>query len=633
MLDEPNTWIVMSDVAEDELFRDFAVPYNTFVALATATSFTPSSQQNAAALILADLDNKKNQEAISKTCRDFSSETRVKTAPTSQGQQGTQLAKLAPLVIDLKEIYCVKNELPISSQSFGRWSSESRLNMWRPFPDMLRNLNGLQLDIVSHEVAPFVTLTNTDGVWEMGGYYGEILQVLAKEINFTYTLRPVDDRTYGELIKGKWNGMIAELVNKKSDLAICDISLTNDRKEAVEFSPGLSHASVKIFYKKPGEKFHFRLYILPFDFETWMLVIVSMVVSGCALHVASKLSPNSSRQQLVVDEKEKVKAEHDFSLANCLLVAYDGFVQQGADVDPKDLPGKIIFVTIYMSFVIVFSSYTSIFTSFLTIKDTKLQFETLKELLADSSFSLGVQKGTSQLNYIQNRDEMSAAWKVMQKDPANLVDSIEAGLERAKKMKYAFLTPEEATTFVLKEGVCEFDIAKEVIIHDTFHMAYQKNFLYKETFDAYIHRLIESGILQRIQKHFEWSNVRCDSGSDVQSLGFKRVVSLFLLLGGAAVAASVILTFEKIVYPRLGGGGGKADRRMLSLKRWNPTMHQDKHNFAITQDAHSDSPRHFALFNSPGHTVMPGYNLPGHTVVPGYGMRQDMFSKQYIFQS
>ena len=46
------------------------------------------------------------------------------------------------------------------------------------------------------------------------GYCIELLEKVSRIVGFNYTIKLVDDGTYGSFIDGKWNGIVSELIEK-----------------------------------------------------------------------------------------------------------------------------------------------------------------------------------------------------------------------------------------------------------------------------------------------------------------------------------------------------------------------------------------------------------------------------------
>ena len=67
------------------------------------------------------------------------------------------------------------------------------------------------------------------------GHSIELLQLLAKDLNFVPNVYIVEDGSYGSKVNGSWNGLIGDVHRKKADLAVAPLMLTKGRSEAVDF--------------------------------------------------------------------------------------------------------------------------------------------------------------------------------------------------------------------------------------------------------------------------------------------------------------------------------------------------------------------------------------------------------------
>lgn len=56
-----------------------------------------------------------------------------------------------------------------------------------------------------------------DGSIKYSGFCMELLERLAKDLKFSYTIYETPDQQYGQFRNGKWNGMIREILDGVSD--------------------------------------------------------------------------------------------------------------------------------------------------------------------------------------------------------------------------------------------------------------------------------------------------------------------------------------------------------------------------------------------------------------------------------
>lgn len=59
------------------------------------------------------------------------------------------------------------------------------------------------------------------------GYCVDLLEKISKICGFNYTIKPVADGVHGNLVNGKWNGIIKEIIDKVSFKAMQIIKIIN----------------------------------------------------------------------------------------------------------------------------------------------------------------------------------------------------------------------------------------------------------------------------------------------------------------------------------------------------------------------------------------------------------------------
>ena len=112
----------------------------------------------------------------------------------------------------------------------------------------------------------------------------DLLEMLKSQLNFTYTITKPADLAYGTLINGSWNGVIKELDENNIDLAICDLTVTKERAEVVDFTVGLIKIANKLYMKKPERDFSWTTFIDVFNHRLMIALMILLVVLSFAVY-------------------------------------------------------------------------------------------------------------------------------------------------------------------------------------------------------------------------------------------------------------------------------------------------------------------------------------------------------------
>ena len=70
---------------------------------------------------------------------------------------------------------------------------------------------------------------------QYSGFCVDMLEKISKICNFTYSIRLVEDGLHGTQMKnGRWNGIVRELIDKKSDLAVAALTISFQREQVYD---------------------------------------------------------------------------------------------------------------------------------------------------------------------------------------------------------------------------------------------------------------------------------------------------------------------------------------------------------------------------------------------------------------
>ena len=143
-------------------------------------------------------------------------------------------------------------------------SNYSQVNV---FPNVLNGFNGAALKYVFFRGDHYIQ--ESKGVYT--GNYIKLLELMAEELNFTFTVYEPEDGLYGDIEDGEWTGEIRVLIDKKADLAAA-LSVSPERSSVVDHpNTAVDVDEMLIIYHKPDPIF-MSLYILtmPFQLSVWM---------------------------------------------------------------------------------------------------------------------------------------------------------------------------------------------------------------------------------------------------------------------------------------------------------------------------------------------------------------------------
>ena len=92
----------------------------------------------------------------------------------------------------------------------------------------------LKLILFKFDFRANLTITHHNGSYYQccSGFCIDLLEKFAQELGFTYELVRVEDARWGTYQHGKWNGLVADLINRKTDMVMTSL-ITNSEREAV----------------------------------------------------------------------------------------------------------------------------------------------------------------------------------------------------------------------------------------------------------------------------------------------------------------------------------------------------------------------------------------------------------------
>ncbi|XP_020619404.1 glutamate receptor 4-like [Orbicella faveolata] len=243
------------------------------------------------------------------------------------------------------------------------------------------------------QTAPFVIRKKEeqDGAAWYEGYCIDLLNELARNLKFTYEIYHSPDGLYGaEKENGTWNGMIGELVNKRADIAVAALTITERRDKVVDFSVPYMYYTEEMLLKKTSStaKIDYLQFLTPFETYVWFAILTSLMVISITLFTINYFSPYRYK-----DDTDKATSE-EFSFFNGVWFALASLLQQGTNNTPRNLPGRILAGCYWFCILIWVSTYTANLAAFFSVKNTVSPINNLEDIV-ESSYQVGVYDSSS----------------------------------------------------------------------------------------------------------------------------------------------------------------------------------------------------------------------------------------------
>ncbi len=126
-----------------------------------------------------------------------------------------------------------------------------------------------------------------------------------------------------------------------------------------------------------------------------------------------------------------------FSVMNSLWFALGALMQQGTDLAPRSLSGRIVGGAWWFFSLILISSYTANLAAFLTVERMVTPIKSADELSQQTEIEYGALVGGSTLSFFKNSkiSVYARMWEFMSARPYVLTNTTQEGIERVRKSK------------------------------------------------------------------------------------------------------------------------------------------------------------------------------------------------------
>ncbi|MCJ8734005.1 hypothetical protein PDJAM_G00230500 [Pangasius djambal] len=406
------------------------------------------------------------------------------------------------------------------------------------------------------------------------GYCVELAAEIAKHVGYQYKLKIVADGKYGarDPETKMWNGMVGELVYGKADVAVAPLTITLVREEVIDFSKPFMSLGISIMIKKPTKsKPGVFSFLDPLAYEIWMCIVFAYIGVSVVLFLVSRFSPyewhaedceergesstnqagSLSGQNAQNQAQQNPEQNNEFGIFNSLWFSLGAFMQQGCDISPRSLSGRIVGGVWWFFTLIIISSYTANLAAFLTVERMVSPIESAEDLAKQTEIAYGTLDAGSTKEFFR-RSKIAVfekMWSYMKSAPSVFVKTTDEGVIRVRKSKgkYAYLLESTMNEYIEQRKPCDTMKVGGNLDSKGYGVATPKGSPLRNRVNLAVLKLNEQGLLDKLKNKWWYDKGECGSGGGdskdkTSALSLSNVAGVFyILIGGLGLAMLVAL--------------------------------------------------------------------------------------------
>lgn len=391
------------------------------------------------------------------------------------------------------------------------------------------------------------------------GFAIDLIRALSEIEHFNYTFVLRDDKDNGNKnsITGQWSGMLGEIINGTTDMAITDLTINSQRVEDVDFSLPFMNLGIAILFQKPKEAPpNFFSFAEPLAGSTWACIIATYIGIAVSLYILGRICPSEwVNPYPCIQDPEFL--ENQFTLGNCFWFTTGAMMQQGSELAPRATATRIVAGMWWFLILIIIASYTASLAAVLATENPQKLFTDVKSLVENAELKkirYGAKANGTTYNFFKNSKKpvYQKVFEHMRIHPEDMVKNNDEGVKLALTEQYA-LFMEDTTLSYETQRHCNLEMYGDLLDNKGYGIALKKGSPYRSRLSSAILKLKADGVIDSLKRKW-WEEKRgggrCVSiaSPDATPLSFKHVEGVFMVTIQGLIFGFAAIILERFIH-------------------------------------------------------------------------------------
>jgi len=377
------------------------------------------------------------------------------------------------------------------------------------------------------------------------GFCIDLLAKFAEDLQFEFDLIRVEDPKWGTLINGKWNGLMAALVDRKFDMVLTSLKINAERESVVDFTTPFLESGTAILVAKRTGIISPTAFLEPFSVASWVITGVAAVqISALVIFLFEWLSPAGYNM------KSAPAPEHKFSLFRTYWLVWALLFQAPVQMDcPRAFTARFM-ASVWALFAVVFLAiYTANLAAFMITREEWDQFAGVDDARLSNPLSLKppLKFGTVPWTYTENALRKHFPNMAVHMNSYQMPNVSEGALAVKRGELHAFLYDGTVLEYIVgQDDECRLLTVGSWYSMTGYGVAFPRKSKYLASFNRKVVDYSENGDLERLRRF--WMTGTCkpkkEEKRSSEPLAPEQFLSAFVLLSCGILLAAVLCSLE-----------------------------------------------------------------------------------------